>query len=413
MQLKRLLFFITLLLTLHAGAQRNDDILEYINTYKELAMQEMQRTGIPASIKLAQGIHETMAGKSDLCNRSNNHFGIKCKHTWTGNKVYHDDDARGECFRSYSSASDSYIDHSNFLKNSQRYAFLFQLDPTDYKDWAYGLKKAGYATNIRYSQILIKLIDDYNLNEYTLIALGRVKPQDELIAGGIKKPAETGTLTAGPAAPVAFLEEAPAAPKVQYPAGQFSINDTKVIFAKAGSSLLGIAEQYEISLKRLLDFNDLRKEDVLSTDQLVFLQRKRKTGANEFHIVQKGESAYDISQTEALRYESLLEYNHLDEDMVPAPGEKLFLRSKAPARPRLIDEATATVETTALITGPVSNNLSNSAANAAYSTHVVQTKETLYSIARKYNVTVEQMKEWNKLGGYELKVGQELIIYKN
>ncbi len=116
-------------------------IQDYINTYKDLAIEEMQRTGVPASIKLAQGIHETMAGTSDLVLKSNNHFGIKCKSNWTGESVTHDDDARGECFRKYDSPLDSYRDHSDFLKGSQRYASLFKLDPLDYADWAYGLKK--------------------------------------------------------------------------------------------------------------------------------------------------------------------------------------------------------------------------------------------------------------------------------
>ncbi|HRF25764.1 MAG TPA: glucosaminidase domain-containing protein, partial [Ferruginibacter sp.] len=141
-------------------------IPEYIDQYKELAIEEMRRTGVPASIKLAQGIHETESGNSDLVKRSNNHFGIKCKTGWSGEFVYHDDDALGECFRKYPSAEESYRDHSNFLRRSNRYAFLFNLDPTDYKNWAYGLKKAGYATNPKYPLLLIKYIEQYNLQEY-------------------------------------------------------------------------------------------------------------------------------------------------------------------------------------------------------------------------------------------------------
>src|SRR5579871_5791991 len=147
----------------HISAQKPADIANYINAYKEVAINEMQRSGIPASIILAQGIHETEAGTSELVRKSNNHFGIKCKDTWTGSVVYHDDDERGECFRSYDKPEDSYKDHSDFLHASPRYAFLFKLDPMDYQGWAYGLKRAGYATNIRYSQILIKLIEDYKL----------------------------------------------------------------------------------------------------------------------------------------------------------------------------------------------------------------------------------------------------------
>src|ERR1700760_2471990 len=163
------------------SAQMSVNGVVYVNTYKSLAIAEEQRSGIPASITLAQGLHESEAGTSELVKASNNHFGIKCKDEWKGQVVYHDDDARQECFRSYPTAKDSYRDHSEFLRRSTRYAFLFDLDPTDYEGWAYGLRKAGYATNIRYSQILIKLVKDYNLQQYSLIAMGRMKPADEVV----------------------------------------------------------------------------------------------------------------------------------------------------------------------------------------------------------------------------------------
>lgn len=141
LQRKAILFLFFAFSVLAVRAQQNETVRNYISTYKDLAMEEMKRTGVPAAIKLAQGIHETLAGTSKLVLKSNNHFGIKCKTGWTGESVSHDDDARGECFRKYPSAEDSYRDHSNFLKNSQRYAGLFQLDPTDYAGWANGLKK--------------------------------------------------------------------------------------------------------------------------------------------------------------------------------------------------------------------------------------------------------------------------------
>src|SRR5579871_5049478 len=232
----------------------------YVNTYKALAMAEMQRSGIPASIILAQGLHESEAGTSVLVKQSNNHFGIKCKDDWKGQVVYHDDDSRQECFRSYATAADSYRDHSDFLRRSQRYAFLFQLEPTDYEGWAYGLKKAGYATNIKYSQILIKLIKDYNLQQYTLIAMGRLKPSEEVVltapgAPGVT-PADAGTTSVAGAPPdkhepVAGTSAVNAVPDVAYPEGEFSINKTKVVYAQAGSSLLAIANQYELPLSRL------------------------------------------------------------------------------------------------------------------------------------------------------------------
>ena len=150
---------------LNAQDLPNENILRYIETYAPLALKEMNRTGVPAAIKLAQGILETNAGQSDLVYKSNNHFGIKCKSSWTGEKVYHDDDAIGECFRKYESAEASYLDHSDYLKSQPRYAFLFDYDANDYAAWAWGLKKAGYATNPIYAQTLIKYIEAYRLTD--------------------------------------------------------------------------------------------------------------------------------------------------------------------------------------------------------------------------------------------------------
>jgi hypothetical protein len=156
-------------------------VQQYISTYKEIAIQEMRRTGVPAAITLAQGILESESGNGELVKKSNNHFGIKCKQDWTGEKVYHDDDESGECFRKYDSAIQSYIDHSNFLKSRPHYASLFELEPTDYKSWAYGLKKAGYATNSKYPQLLIKAIEDNHLNDYTLIAMNDSSPNVDIV----------------------------------------------------------------------------------------------------------------------------------------------------------------------------------------------------------------------------------------
>ena len=396
---KRLLTVLILLASLALQAQ-NDDVINYINTWKELAMSEMQRTGVPASITLAQGIHESMAGKSPLAQKSNNHFGIKCKSNWTGEKVYHDDDRRGECFRSYASAERSYRDHSDFLRNGARYGFLFQLDPTDYKEWAHGLKKAGYATNIRYAHILIKLVEDYNLQQYTLIAMGTKPREEEEIWVSNKTRQEIREMETVSLEKTSDLVE-PAIVEPQenkYPSGEFTINNTKVIYARAGSSLLVLANQYDISLARLLDFNDLKQEDVLVKSQLLFLQRKRRVGATDLHKVQPNETLYDIAQAEGIRLESLLSYNFLEENMQPAPGENLYLRATGPGRPRLAEF------------GAGGNTMAN---NANVSTHTVRDKETLFSIARKYNTTVAKLREWNKLAAGDLRIGQELVIYKN
>jgi len=322
------LFFMILAATVQA--QPAADIINYINTYKQLAMEEMQRTGIPASIKLAQGIHETYAGKSDLVTKSNNHFGIKCKSYWTGKKVYHDDDARGECFRSYQVAADSYRDHSDFLKGGERYAFLFKLDPSDYSAWACGLKKAGYATNPKYAPIIIRIIETYNLQQYSLIAMGKMRPEDEIVAT-LPTPVEDA-----PVMIASYIKyELPAdemapRPAPAYPSGVFSINNTKVIYAKQGTLLLALAQEHELPLHRLLEFNDMENEDVLIKDQLVYLQRKRKTGENQVHVVAPGETLYDICQAAAIRLENLLEYNGITKATQPVPGEKLYLQSSRP-----------------------------------------------------------------------------------
>lgn len=329
---------------LRVPAQISANGVIYVNTYKALAMAEMQRSGIPASITLAQGLHESEAGTSELVKNSNNHFGIKCKEDWKGEVVYHDDDSRGECFRSYSTAADSYRDHSDFLKRSSRYAFLFGLDPSNYEGWAYGLRKAGYATNIRYSQILIKLIKDYGLQQYTLIAMGKMPASEEVVLTMPGSNGSGGSRVVGQAVAVGAAGVTTDSgvvvkvPEVSYPEGEFSINRTKVVYVAAGVSLLSIAGRYEIPLGRLLDFNDLKEEDVLTRGQLIFLQRKRRTGSIEYHVVREGEDLYSIAQSEGVRLQDILEMNQLTPDARPAAGEKIYLQGSAPTRPRLMSE---------------------------------------------------------------------------
>jgi LysM repeat protein len=319
-------------------AQPDPVVVEYIKKYKDLAIAEMQRTGIPASIKLAQGIHETSAGTSDLVKRSNNHFGLKCKAEWTGMTVKHTDDAPNECFRKYESPLDSYKDQSNYLKGTPRYSSLFELDPTDYKAWAFGLKKAGYATNPKYSQVLIKLIEDYDLQDYTMIALGKLKPGQETLA---KNEGKNSEIIIPSEKPVVMPPEpeivvySKKETKTDYPAGEFKINETKVIYAKKGTSYLSIAEKYSIPLARIFEFNEMKVQEVVEKDQLIYIMRKRKVGLNEQHTVKPGETLADIAQTEALRIESLLEYNFLQPNMQPAVGSVLYLRSKGPGMPAL------------------------------------------------------------------------------
>ena len=325
-------------------AQPDPVVVEYIKKYKDLAIAEMQRTGIPASIKLAQGIHETSAGTSDLVKRSNNHFGLKCKAEWTGMTVKHTDDAPNECFRKYDSPLDSYKDQSNYLKGTPRYASLFEIAPTDYKAWAFGLKKAGYATNPKYSQVLIKLIEDYDLQDYTMIALGKLKPGQETLAKNENKnsdiiiPVEKPVVMPPEPEIVVYSKKEtkkPVETKTDFPDGEFKINETKVIYAKKGTSYLSIAEKYAIPLARIFEFNEMKVQEVVDNDQLIYIMRKRKVGLNEQHTVTPGETLADIAQTEALRIESLLEYNFLQSNMQPAVGSVLYLRAKGPGMPAL------------------------------------------------------------------------------
>jgi len=176
-----LLFFFSVTISL---AQKDSSVQAYISQYAPLAIDEQIRTGIPAAIKLAQAIHESGAGKGDLALRSNNHFGIKCKSNWTGATAYHDDDEKGECFRAYDSVAVSFRDHSDFLKGSSRYADLFTLEPTNYKGWADGLRKAGYATNPKYPVLLVKLIEEYDLNRFTFEGLAAQNTQPGKIENG-------------------------------------------------------------------------------------------------------------------------------------------------------------------------------------------------------------------------------------
>ena len=309
--------------TLHA--QHSELIRNYITTYKQVAIEEMIRTGVPASIKLAQGIFETTAGTSKLVMQSSNHFGIKCKSSWTGESVKHDDDLKAECFRKYPSALDSYKDHSDFLKNNSRYAFLFSLDPTDYRGWALGLKKAGYATNSKYPQALIKLIEDYNLQDYTLLAMGKTVPGNSAIIAAVSSEPVIDEKT--------IVQ--PVITRPAYPEGEFKIHDTKVVFVTKGSSYLAIAKKYDVDLSKLFEFNDIPRSEQADKDQLVYLQRKRKTGKSEFHIVQPGETLHDIAQQEGIRLESLRELNWLKENDIPGTGEQLSLQKKSSTMPKL------------------------------------------------------------------------------
>jgi LysM repeat protein len=333
----RIFAFIVLFIGIKCSAQTSAAIDEYIENYQQLAIEEQLRTGIPAAITMAQAIHESGIGVGDLALKSNNHFGIKCKSTWTGDRVFHDDDESGECFRSYTSVADSYRDHSDFLRNNKRYGFLFNLNPEDYVAWAKGLKQAGYATNPRYPQILIKVIEDNGLAELTAMALGKVDensvwvPTASTDTETVKKTDDKkNEVLALPAknkvTPVTKSAEASRPIKQEI----IKVNNCKAVKALKGITLTKIAEEQNISVADLLAYNDMRSKDKLVENQLVFLQEKKKKGAYKTHLIQKNETAWSISQQEGMQLNKLEEFNSLKPGAKLKPGQFLYLKKKAP-----------------------------------------------------------------------------------
>ncbi|HEY5406196.1 MAG TPA: glucosaminidase domain-containing protein [Ginsengibacter sp.] len=391
--MKKIFFlFLVSIFSSHIVGAQNITVAQYVTQYKDIAISEMKRMGVPAAISLAQGILETENGNSDLVKKSNNHFGIKCKSTWTAETVTHDDDAPGECFRAYKTAEDSYRDHSNFLRGSSRYAFLFKLDPRDYKAWAYGLRKAGYATNPQYPEILIKNIEDNNLQQYTLQAANEVPVYDaSKYSNDPEDKNQSEILTS--------MEQEASDLEITKPA-KLTINGCKALFVSKGTSLLLIATQNNINLNRLLEINDLQRDGLLEKDQYIFLEKKQKQGDKDYYIVQQNESLYDVAQKNGVILQSLYDYNNISSADNIYPGTKILLR------PSLSKEVSNK------ITPADSSDLQNSTSSSELKTHEVQPKESLYAISKKYNVSVSQLMEWNNLKDNNVKTGQQLIISK-
>lgn len=345
--------------TVHA--QNDAAVINYINKYKTLAMSEQQRSGIPAAITLAQGIHETTAGSSELATMANNHFGIKCKKNWTGQTFAHTDDAPNECFRKYNRAEDSYKDHSDYLVASVRYASLFKLSMTDYAGWAYGLKQCGYATNPRYAQILIKYIEDYHLQEYTYTAIDKnnlnapaitkaeIVPEHDPVPAAKtiqqpqiteipkNKPKVTEPLTAPVVPPVAATKPI-ASPVIQRPVNApaygtvVKVNGLKAIYVKKGDTPLEYAYKHNIRYTRLLEINEI-DERPFPADMYLYLERKNFKGMRPMHMVKPGETLFLISQAEGVQIKYLRSMNMLAADEEPVPGSVLELQAPAKNKP--------------------------------------------------------------------------------
>ena len=272
-----------------------EDRKAYIRKYADTAVSEMYRSGIPASITLGQGLLESGAGKSYLAVEGNNHFGIKC-HKWKGAKIYADDDKAHECFRKYRSADESYRDHSDFLRYNDRYKFLFDLESSDYKAWAYGLKKAGYATDPDYAAKLIKLIEDYRLWEYD----GTVSAQPSLP----ESPSRIET-------PEQLDEKKIETFSFNLTRKLYSLNGVAFVYAEKGDSYASIAGEYHLFKKEILKFNDLSSDAELHPGDIVYLQKKKNKAAKDLdkHVWTDGDDLWKLSQRYAVRLSSLKKLN--------------------------------------------------------------------------------------------------------
>lgn len=296
-----------MLVSVSSGAQQmrwSPQYQTYINQFKDIAIEQMLRYHIPASITLAQGLLESRAGLSDLTVQSNNHFGIKCNGGWTGATSYHNDDAESECFRAYDNAYESYEDHSKFLSTKPRYASLFSLDMTDYRSWAYGLKSAGYATSPTYPEKLINIIELYKLYQYDT-----ARKYDRYIAEKVSKDhaPKGGTLH----------------PIYQY-------NKNYYLKARRGDTFRTIADEVDINYRALARYNERDKDDTLSEGDIVYLKKKRRKADKVFrnrpHRIRSGESMYSIAQFYGIRLKNLYKMNHLTPDYQIHIGDELKVR---------------------------------------------------------------------------------------
>ncbi len=462
----RILFSVLVLIGLTSAsfAQRSGDVKktsieQYIETYSALAKSEMRRTGVPASITLAQGILESNFGNSALAKKANNHFGIKCHKGWTGKGYYMDDDAKDECFRVYKSPTESFRDHSDFLKNRDRYAFLFKLDQKDYKGWAKGLQKAGYATNPKYSVLLIRIIEDRKLTQYDNVKSEYKKLDKESFLKTLNNRI-------------------------------FLYNGVKTVVSQPGDNSITIADRYQMNTRQILKYNDFEEgseRELIKEGSKIYLQPKKKKGYSRIHEVKPNENMRSISQKEGIKLTSLYKLNLMEVGEEAIVGERLTLRKKNHKKPNVkseeqilqekraaiqdelravkrevkkeekpkeptstiqpkerfvdgkwiavdqIDEMKTEKEVAKKVTPTPSSTPTppvvkekpappalkdkiikepstepGSVVPPMY--HTVQPKETLYKVSREYGVAVDQIKAWNNMKDNNLTVGQQLLV---
>lgn len=321
MKLLQVLAWLLLLAPGGLLAQLSQDQIDYIDRYKDIAIREMERAGVPASIKLAQGILESNSGKSELARNGNNHFGIKCGSNWNGKTIYRKDDDYNEegkliesCFRGYRTPEAGYIAHSEFLRDPRktfRYGFLFRIDPTDYKRWANGLRQAGYATSATYPEKLISLIERYELHQYDRISVIDIDEPTDVLEGGL--------LTAGIS----------------------QNNDVKYFVSDEALRVEDIAKLVDVSAQRLIRYNENigGENEEVDGGTRVYLQPKRSSyrGKTTFHRVEPGETMFQISQRYGIKLRTLLRRNLLEEGERPRSGEDIKLRGgKVDRKPAIL-----------------------------------------------------------------------------
>lgn len=308
------------------SAYGKSDQEKYIRQYADLAVKEMYRSGVPASITLAQGLLESGNGKSVLAVKGNNHFGIKCHKGWTGKSMRHDDDRKNECFRVYDSPEESFRDHSDFLRYRDRYSFLFDFRITDYKSWAHGLKKAGYATDPSYPQKLIRIIEEYDLHKYDRKSSRKHSEEspEEVIQQELPK------------SPSQIEQDVPLEDDMRE---QFSFslsrpvytrNRVPFVYAEEGDTYEILASLYGLFPREILKFNDVRNPDDLKPGDVVYLRTKKNKSAKglDKHVMEEGETLAEISQRYAVKLSRIYKLNGFDQSYVPSEGEIIKLRKR-------------------------------------------------------------------------------------
>ncbi len=517
------IFFFFAMQQCEAQESYNDRAKKYIKQYAAYAIADQRVSGVPAAITLGQGILETEAGVSELVTQANNHFGIKCKNGWQGPSFLHTDDAKDECFKKYKNALESYNDHSAHLHRNPRYGILFNYSVTDYARWAHGLKKCGYATNPRYAYQLIKIIEEFRLQEYTyaaadslsdltgMEAIADVKTNNGSQVAEVETVAKQKNIETPPSE--TKPQEAPPQPTSikdtviivhshsyegaagnvdnntdtninngseslsMYPAEEplgiegaiVTVNGLKAITAKKGDALLQYAIKHKIRYAQLLEINDLNDE-ALPFDSYIYLEKKNSVGQNEKHIVKSGETLLMISQVEGIQLKKLAALNLLNTYEQPVVGAILELKNTATSKPIVEDykekpipvlenttvskteevsfgmsfeapaenakkvaiektyeelkkeseENTPVVEATVPIVTKANDKKDFSQSiekdqpqrKGSIQYHVVKKGETAFSIAKRNDVTVEQIEKWNSIKASKLKAGQKIIVKK-